>query len=123
MPSPRISVVIALGICLVGPTVVLAEPGHPPEGNDAAAARARAGNWVQVDPQTGRRIPASSRAVALPPDPAFSTSHQGLVQQPAPSGMMVDLQGRFRSAATATVGPDGTAQLNCERPGVADHEE
>ena len=50
----------------------------------------------------------------------FSTSHQGLVEKPAPGGgMMIDLQGRFRSAATATAGADGTPVVDCIQPGTA----
>jgi hypothetical protein len=107
-------------------TVVLT--GARPSGADDAnaapamtnAAPGRAASRIQIDPQTGRRVAAPTGAVALPADPAFSTSHAGLVEQPAPGGgVMVDLQGRFRSAATVTVGPDGTAQRDCVAPGTA----
>jgi hypothetical protein len=33
--------------------------------------------------------------------------------------MMIDLHGRFRSAATATVGADGQADVECLPPGTA----
>jgi hypothetical protein len=33
--------------------------------------------------------------------------------------MMIDLQGRFRSAATATVAADGKPVVDCIQPGTA----
>ncbi len=115
MPSRRLSSLIAAGAlaCAV-PSSVLAEPAAEPGPASAAGSR------IHVDPQTGKRIPvpSSGEGVELPADPAFSTSHSGLVERPAPGGgVMVDLQGRFRSAATATVGPDGTPHVNCVAPG------
>lgn len=109
MPSPRLLIVIAIGACIVvDPSVVTADPAT------------QAGSRINVDPQTGMRIPGPTGAVALPPDPAFSTSHSGLSEQPAPGGgVMVDLQGRFRSAATATIGPDEKAHVDCVTPGAA----
>jgi hypothetical protein len=52
----------------------------------------------------------------LPPSllNALSTSHQGLVEAPSPvpgGGVMVDLQGRFRSMLFATIGPDGRVKI------------
>lgn len=127
MPSPRLRVALAVGVCvLASPVVGLAEPGPEAPANAAAsgtpdtATPARAGSWINVDPQTGQRIPAPPGGVAIPASPAFSTSHQGLVEEPAPGGgMMIDLQGRFRSAASATVGADGTAHRDCVPPGTA----
>ena len=119
------------GACiLTTPIAGLAEPGADPPTNAATsgssdlAAPGRAGQWINVDPQTGKRIagPAPAAAMALPP--AFSTSHQGLVEQAAPGGgVMIDLQGRFRSAATGTVGTDGKAVVDCVPPGTAAREE
>ena len=125
MPSPRLRVVIAVGVCvLTSPSIGRAEPGSEPAPNtassDAPTAGARPGSWVQVDPQTGKRVPLSARGVTIPPDPAFSTSHQGLVEKPAPGGgMMIDLQGRFRSAATARLGTDDKPHVGCVPPGTA----
>lgn len=129
MPSPRLRFVIAVGVCvLTSPIVAFAEPGSAPATKAAASADAaapgRAGSWINVDPQTGQRIPAPTGGVAIPASPAFSTSHQGLVEEPAPGGgMMIDLQGRFRSAASATVGADGTAHVDCVPPGTAARQE
>lgn len=131
MASPRLRLVIAVGVCvLTNPIVGLAEPGPEPATNVAtsgapdAATPARAGQWIHVDPQTGQRVPPPAGRAAVTVDPAFSTSHAGLVEQPAPGGgVMVDLQGRFRSAATATVGADGKAHLDCVPPGTAGRKE
>ena len=103
---------VVLGACcLLTPHPASAEPSAP---------AGRAGSWVQVDPQTGQRVPSQGRTVAIPPSAAFSSSHSGLVEVPAPAGgMMIDLQGRFRSAAIATVDADGHARVNCIPPGTA----
>jgi hypothetical protein len=120
MPSLRLMVLIAAGaLSSLCPPVALADPGA-----DASTAPG-AGSWINVDPQTGKRmpVPSTGAGVAVPADPAFSTSHSGLVERPAPGGgVMVDLQGRFRSAATATVGPDGTAHVDCVAPGTAERD-
>ena len=131
MPLARLPVVVALGVSvLTSPLVGLAEPG--PEGPvDAAAsgaapaaAPARAGSWIQVDPQTGTRMPGRPVNAAIAADPAFSTSHSGLVEEASPrGGMMINLQGRFRSAATATVGADGKPLVDCLMPGKTDRSE
>ena len=118
------------GACLLAsPIVGRAEPGSEPPTNAATsgssdlAAPARAGQWIKVDPQTGARV-APSAPIAAAPNPAFSTSHQGLVEQAAPGGgVMVELNGRFRSAATATVGTDGKTVVDCVPPGTAAREE
>ncbi len=118
MPSPRLVILIAAGALLIARTpFALADPAA-----DTSTAPG-AGSRINVDPQTGKRIPVPSAGVLLPVDPAFSTSHSGLVEQPAPGGgVMVDLQGRFRSAATATVGPDGKAHVDCIAPGGAERD-
>ncbi len=103
---------------VVNATNALADPSGAPSQTVPAA---RAGQWIHVDPQTGARTgaPADARA-ATAADPAFSTSHDGLVERPAPGGgVTVDLQGRFRSAVIATVGADGKVDVDCHAPGTA----
>lgn len=84
-------------------------------------AAGSAGRRVYVDPATGR---PSSGPPPIPPGlarlpevaNALSTSSEGLREVPVPlpgGGVMVDLQGRFRSLVTATVHADGTVGLNC----------
>jgi hypothetical protein len=123
---------IALGgaCILTSPVVGLAEPGTEAATTSTAsapsdqAAPARAGQWIKVDPQTGARVAPSGPAASLALVPAFSTSHQGLVEQAAPGGgVTVDLKGRFRSAATATLGTDGKPVVDCVPPGTAAREE
>jgi hypothetical protein len=134
--SPRqmcrfVAGIVVGGVCiLTSPIVGLAEPGiEPPtdaatSGASDLAAPGRAGQWIKVDPQTGARVAPSAPIAAMAPDPAFSTSQQGLVEQAAPGGgVMVDLKGRFRSAATATLGTDGKAVVDCVPPGTAAREE
>ena len=123
--------IVVGGVCiLASPIVGCAEPGTEPPTNAAASgssglgAPARAGQWIKVDPQTGARVAPSAPIAAMAPNPAFSTSHQGLVEQAAPGGgVMVDLNGRFRSAATATVGTHGETGVDCVPPGTAAREE
>lgn len=130
-PMCRLVAGIAVGAAciLTRPVVIHAESGNEPpigvalDAAPDAAAPLSAGQWVHIDPKTGARV-VPPAAVAVPaPHPAFSTSHEGLVEQPAPGGgVMVDLQGRFRSAATATVGADGHAAVDCVPPGTAQQE-
>jgi len=114
---------LVTGACLATPVATaLAEPG----GTGATTAAPAAGQWIHVDPQTGARTarPSAAAAAAITGDPAFSTSGQGLVQQPAPGGgATMNLQGRFRSAAVATVGPDGATTVDCHTPGRQGGEE
>ena len=119
----RLRAAMAIAIAttfLAGARPAAADDANAPTSGAPNAAPGRAGQWIHVDPQTGKRVPAPAGGVAIPADPAFSTSHAGLVEQPAPGGgVMIDLQGRFRSAATATVGPDGKAHPDCVPPGTA----
>lgn len=112
------------------PLLASADPtDNPPATTGGTAAPAgRAGQMIYADPATGARTaaPANSAeaAAALANNPALSTSQEGLVEQPAPGGgVMIDLQGRFRSAAEATIGPDGKPHVNCHSPGVPGGEE
>lgn len=47
---------------------------------------------------------------------ATSTSHEGLVSEPSPvpgGGVMIDLQGRFRNAATAALADSDSVVVEC----------
>ncbi len=76
------------------------------------------GMRAYADPRTG-----ALREQPMPGEPkppataAFSRSAVGLVETPAPGGgIMLDLQGRFRSPLVATVAPDGTVRIDHETP-------
>lgn len=73
-----------------------------------------------VDPATGRIVgkPPPGVAAVLPPEAqnALSTSGEGLREEPGQTrsgGVKVHLQGRFRSAVTATIGADGRLTTHC----------
>ncbi len=93
--------------------VIPAQPAAPP---------ASPGLRAFVDPQTGEltRPPVGRRPDGVPaPRAELSTSGEGLVEVPVPApspGVMVHLQGRFRSDLTATVGPDGKVRVRHETP-------
>ena len=73
---------------------------------------------IAIDPRTGALV-AAPVGVAVT-EPALSTSATGLVAEIAPGGgVMVNLQGRFRSSMTATIGPDGTLVATCHTEGAA----
>lgn len=90
---------------------------HSPAG---AAVR------VYTNPNTGEIIqpPAGAPTAETPEslEKAFSTSSQGLVETPSPvpgGGVMIDLQGRFRSPLVATQGADGKVSVE-HTPGAPD---
>jgi hypothetical protein len=70
---------------------------------------------VEVDPQTGRMVQPTDRAVPAP-DAALSTSSEGLVERagrtPA-GGVGVRLEGRFRSNTWVTRDADGRLVEDC----------
>lgn len=103
-----------------------AQPGAPADVKTVQSARpaaGQAGMRAYFDPQTGKLgVPPPDEAA--PPTAAeqraHSTSAEGLVIVPAPGGgQMVDLQGRFQSATTATLKPDGTVNTDCHPSGKA----
>ncbi len=75
-----------------------------------------------IDPETGQLTtpPEDGQPVAVPaPQAGLSTSGERLVQVPVTGpvpGVIIRLQGRFRSSLTATVGPDGKARIRHETP-------
>ena len=92
------------------------------EPASVGAPQGSAGLRAFVDPQTGKLAapPAGGRPDDLPvPQADLSTSDEGLVEVPLPApgrGVMVRLQGRFRSSLTATVDPDGKTRIRHETP-------
>ncbi|MFQ5665885.1 MAG: post-PEP-CTERM-1 domain-containing protein [Candidatus Binatia bacterium] len=115
------------GLCVLGGDVAVhtAQPNAHATAKTKASQKAdgvvirrgAAGQRIYVDPETGRMgapPPGRSLSAVVSLDPAMSTSDQGLLEVPAPGGgMMVDLQGRFRSAAVARVKPDGSVVTEC----------
>ena len=122
----------ALGLWLFAIMPVAAEEPRPAQAGNSqlncvtpaspVAPRGSAGMRAFVDPQTGELTgPPTGRPpeVAPPPQAPLSTSDEGLAEVDVPRpgrGVMVDLRGRFRSALTATVGPDGKVRLQHQRP-------
>jgi hypothetical protein len=103
----------------------VAAPGHAGTTADVAPPKVAPGGMrAFIDPQTGRFV--SEPAPGTPPlelSPAelnaFSTSDQGLVEVPSTvpgGGVKVDLQGRFQSPLTATVGADGKVTIGHAPP-------
>lgn len=73
---------------------------------------------IYLDPKTGRLLsepPLGAAVMALSPAELnmLSTSHSGLVEVPLPDGgYLLDIQGRFRNLAVATLAEDGTIVIN-----------
>ena len=137
---PRLLPVFALGLWVFAIQPAAADEPHPAQAGKSrqncaepaspGAPQGSAGLRVYVDPQTGKLAapPAGAPPASVPPEgrrpdrvppprPEFSTSGEGLVEivDPVPGrGVTVDLQGRFRSSLTATVGPEGKATIRHE---------
>jgi hypothetical protein len=80
---------------------------------------------VYIDPETGEFTTPPARGVpatrTTPPSAAFSTSHEGLEERPAPGGgIMLDLKGRFRTPLTATIDSNGKTKIEHQ---VSDEQE
>jgi hypothetical protein len=86
-------------------------PGH--DEQPAGAVEGATGMRIYRDPVTGELGDPPAEApdqISLPPADALSTSSEGLVETPSPmpdGGVMVDLQGRFRSPLIATQDAEG----------------
>ena len=94
--------------------------GAQEEAEAPASTAAAAGLTVYKDPVTGRLmpIPPGELRHLLTEDVrrATSMSHEGLVETASPGGgVMVNLQGRFRSVMVATVGPEGVVTADCDQ--------
>lgn len=81
---------------------------------------------IWIDPETGRRLPPPERAEGEPAgDPGvvaerMSRRDDDLLEEPLPGGgVKVDLAGRFHTATTATIRPDGSLEIDCETAGNA----
>jgi hypothetical protein len=111
--------------------VAITQPALSEEGQSSSLENATEakplgsapGMRVYIDPQTGGFLSEPPPGVTLPElSPgernALSTSHQGLVETPSTvpgGGVGLDLQGRFQSPLTATVGPDGKVTIQHPR--------
>jgi len=90
-------------------------PDH--DEQSAGAVEGAAGMRIYRDPVTGELVDPPAEApdqVSLPPDDALSTSSEGLMETPSPvpgGGVMVDLQGRFRSPLVATQDAEGKIKI------------
>lgn len=114
-----------LGVCLtsVGLIVSSAFGTEPP----TKAVAHGAAMTVYKDPVTGEFGPPPAEVERALQDQKLldstSTSAQGLVQvlSPVPGGgFMVNLQGRFMSAAVATVDKNGKISIDCGQDHAAD---
>lgn len=87
----------------------------------AAAPSHQVGLILNIDPATGaiveEPVPGAAR-LELSPElaTAFSTSDEGIVEQPNPSGrpgMYANLEGRFQAGQVATIDANGNAVAPC----------
>lgn len=118
--------VLAVAVLLVG-TYEAQSPTATDLSSPAIASSNQAGMILNIDPATGRIVeqPVSMDGHVLSgePDPAFSTSSDGLQQIPSPvhgGGVSMNLEGRFQNAMTATVNADGTVNAPCTPTATAD---
>lgn len=73
---------------------------------------------LAVDPQKKAPVESvPSTTESYPEETGFNISSEGLTETPSSvegGGVQVDLQGRFRSPRTATIGPDGKVRIGHE---------
>lgn len=103
--------IIAIGVAVAGRLV------RPVDAADVSAspAGASAAMRVYVDPETGRPIPPPPGAAAEAAPIERQRSGEGLVEEPSPAGgVVMHLQGRFKTPTVATVAPDGTVRIGHE---------
>jgi hypothetical protein len=95
---------------------------HPDSTKPMDISGGEAAMMVFRDPETGALVPEpvtkEQREVARAAASELNESTEGLVEVRLPNGaVVVDLQGRFLSHATITVGPDGTRHFDCNEHG------
>ena len=93
---------------------------------NAEQSQSQQGMRVYIDPVTGKPTsPPEESEKALPANATrLNTSSQGLVEVPSQvqgGGTMVDLQGRFQSSTSATVGEDGKLTIEHHGPEGSDN--
>jgi hypothetical protein len=74
---------------------------------------------LAVNPQKNQAVKSSapSTTKSYPEETGFNISGEGLTEKPSTvegGGVELDLQGRFRSPRTATIGPDGKVHIGHE---------
>ena len=106
---------VLLGFSYDAPTP--ATTAHP----QSAITPAQPGLTIHIDPATGAIVDepvagASKLAVPANLSERWSTSDEGLIEKPNPSGgkgTYVNLQGRFENGMVATVDANGTLSAPC----------
>ena len=94
--------------CVAAVAAASVASAEPPNSHEVQAGGMRA----YADPRTGALRGTPPPGTVPPPAAAFSRSSSGLVEtRGRGGGVMVDLQGRFKSPLVATVGPDGTVHI------------
>jgi len=97
-------------------------PATPHEDAVSVAAptpSAAAGYRIQLDFNgeiTEEAPPADAAELTKALDEAVNTSSEGLFERPSPvagGGMMMDLQGRFQTTATAAIDANGNLSVPC----------
>lgn len=107
---------------------------EPHQGAAQQVERARlagsASSQVYLDPVTGKIGPPPQEAKSLPrllspeEENARSSSSEGLVETPVlgpAGGVKIDLQGRFRSEAVASIDTQSNLSIQCAPSGVSEN--
>lgn len=116
LPVKKVLAYALVSMLIFLPAIVSGQSPDAPASEDAAAPTAitSSAQRAYLDPQTGRLLrepPSGAPALALSQKEInmLSSSDAGLVERALPAGgYMLDLQGRFRHVAVATVADDGT---------------
>ena len=105
-----------LALALAAATAAAGAAQDPPTSGQAAAP-ARSGVQVAIDPATGQlRAPSPEEMQALSAslERIFNQSTEGLqAEQRADGTLALDLRGRFLNAALIRKNADGSLKLNC----------